>query len=344
MRWPNDCLLAENVPEIDLILGGHDHDYQVRKVNNKWCIKSGTDFRQFSKIDIKFTESDKYEVECTQINVNSYDFEEEPQLRQELQKYSVVVDSQMDQILCHLRTDLDGRFASIRSQETNLGNLICDIALVTMSMTTSTGVDAVLFNSGMFRSDMVHPKGAFRFRDLVRILPMMDELCVINMTGAQLWQALECGLSRWPILDGKFVQVSGLSLGFDPRKPSGTRVDINSINIRGKRVDFHQKYRILTEEFLRKGKDGYYVLPECEVLLSAEQCPNILTLVKDYMQSVAQMTAHNNNESTVVTKKTLVCTSSSETSAVHSDDILAMDYELRRFEPRVEGRVVCLMD
>ena len=27
MRWNNDTLLAENVPEIDLFLGGHDHDY-----------------------------------------------------------------------------------------------------------------------------------------------------------------------------------------------------------------------------------------------------------------------------------------------------------------------------
>ena len=32
MRWPNDRRLAENVEEIDLILGGHDHDYNVEKV------------------------------------------------------------------------------------------------------------------------------------------------------------------------------------------------------------------------------------------------------------------------------------------------------------------------
>jgi len=27
MRWHNDTILAEKVPEIDLFLGGHDHDY-----------------------------------------------------------------------------------------------------------------------------------------------------------------------------------------------------------------------------------------------------------------------------------------------------------------------------
>lgn len=32
MRWPNDIRLAENVSEIDLILGGHDHDFTVKNV------------------------------------------------------------------------------------------------------------------------------------------------------------------------------------------------------------------------------------------------------------------------------------------------------------------------
>ena len=32
MRTPNDIRLAENVPEVDLILGGHDHVYEKRKV------------------------------------------------------------------------------------------------------------------------------------------------------------------------------------------------------------------------------------------------------------------------------------------------------------------------
>lgn len=38
MRFPNDCRLAENVDEIDLILGGHDHVYDVRKHGGTWYI------------------------------------------------------------------------------------------------------------------------------------------------------------------------------------------------------------------------------------------------------------------------------------------------------------------
>jgi 2',3'-cyclic-nucleotide 2'-phosphodiesterase (5'-nucleotidase family) len=33
MRIPNDRLLAEKVPDIDLILGGHDHSFYQDIVN-----------------------------------------------------------------------------------------------------------------------------------------------------------------------------------------------------------------------------------------------------------------------------------------------------------------------
>ena len=52
MRIPNDERLAAEVPEVDLVLGGHDHDYYVNKVRRTWVIKSGTDFRDLSRITI----------------------------------------------------------------------------------------------------------------------------------------------------------------------------------------------------------------------------------------------------------------------------------------------------
>ena len=33
MRIPNDVRLAEEVPELHLILGGHDHHYEKREVS-----------------------------------------------------------------------------------------------------------------------------------------------------------------------------------------------------------------------------------------------------------------------------------------------------------------------
>lgn len=83
----------------------------------------------------------------------------------------------MDEVLGAFSVPLDGRFQSVRTGETNLGNWVCDVILA------ATGADLVLLNSGTLRSDQVHPAGNFLMRDLVTIIPMMDPLVVISVTG-----------------------------------------------------------------------------------------------------------------------------------------------------------------
>jgi 5'-nucleotidase len=50
----------------------------------------------------------------------------------------------MSETLGVFTTELDGRFAYIRTSETSLGNWICDVAL------SATGADLVMINSGNF--------------------------------------------------------------------------------------------------------------------------------------------------------------------------------------------------
>ena len=57
------------------------------------------------------------------------------------------------------------------------GNFVCDIMLHT------TDADVALLNSGTLRSDRVHPKGEFKMKDLMAILPMIDTLVVIRIKG-----------------------------------------------------------------------------------------------------------------------------------------------------------------
>lgn len=78
MRTPNDIKLAEGVNDIDLILGGHDHVYEVCQVNGRYIIKSGTDFRQFSRITLNFL-GKHVDVDIEEVNVNS-SFEEDATL------------------------------------------------------------------------------------------------------------------------------------------------------------------------------------------------------------------------------------------------------------------------
>ena len=66
-------------------------------------------------------------------------------------------------------------------------------------------------------------------QDLKAILPMIDLLTLLEVTGAQLLAALENGVSQYPKHEGRFPQVSGLVFSFDPSQPSGLRVIRESV-------------------------------------------------------------------------------------------------------------------
>lgn len=274
MRTPNDIELAEKCQKLDLILGGHDHVYEIVKVNHLNVIKSGTDFRNFSKITITKPlntnvneEEDKslMEIEIERIDVSSK-YEEDEKLKEELSHYSDMIKSKMTEVLGNFSVELDARFSKIRTSETNLGNWICDVAL------SATGADVVIINSGTFRSDQIHPAGPFTMKDLVSIIPMQDPLIVIEVTGQILYEALENSVSAYPKLEGRFPQVSGINFTFDPTKPPGKRVEPKLVRVADEWLNMEQNYTLCIKSYMFGGCDGYTMFKKCKILVSFTFC------------------------------------------------------------------------
>ncbi|KAJ8302993.1 hypothetical protein KUTeg_019389 [Tegillarca granosa] len=262
MRWPNDRILAEKVDNIDIILGGHDHDYEVEQVNGTYIVKSGTDFRNLSLITMK-PDNSGFTVDIQKVDIDST-IEEDVEVKEIVEKHLGSVDKMMDEHLGDMAVELDGKFSSVRTQETNLGNFVTDIMLET------TKADVALLNSGTFRSDRIHPKGVFKLRDLLTILPLVDPLVVIKVTGAQVIQALENGVSQYPALEGRFPQVAGMTFGFDPSKPAGKRIEPDLVKIQDEYIDLDKDYKLCTKEYIATGKDGYEVFKKCEIVVNSE--------------------------------------------------------------------------
>jgi len=87
------------------------------------------------------------------------------------------MESKMSDVMGNFHCDLDGRFASVRTSETNLGNFVCDIMLAAMN------ADCALVNSGTLRSDRIRAAGPFTRRDLLTVLPLIYTLSLISVTG-----------------------------------------------------------------------------------------------------------------------------------------------------------------
>jgi 2',3'-cyclic-nucleotide 2'-phosphodiesterase (5'-nucleotidase family) len=135
--------------------------------------------------------------------------------------------------------------------------------------------DCAIVNGGGIR--MTVEPGDITIGDVRNILPYLNYVCTIQVTGAQLLEAVEASLAVTPEEMGSFPQVSGVSLTIDTRVPfesagtypasvrekpanPGSRVTIHDVGGRGFNLD--DTYTIASIDFLCAGGDTYYVFAE----------------------------------------------------------------------------------
>ncbi|GMH44822.1 hypothetical protein BSKO_12774 [Bryopsis sp. KO-2023] len=288
MRAPNDIKLLKNVQEIDIVMGGHDHGYQVEYVepHGNLLVKSGTDFRDLTslRVEIDGNGGRKYEWERHLINA---EVPKDADMLEIVNQHTELIAARMDDVLGVSFTDLDGRFGKIRTSETNLGNFICDVLRTTVS------TDVAFVNSGTFRSDRIHAAGNITKRDLTEILPMMDESIVLELTAEDLVGVLENSVSQYPKLEGRFLQISGFKFAFDPSKPAGERVLTDSIIMTetGEKLDRCKTYSAVTKAYLASGKDGYETLTSAKVLVASDDAVFLPSCLRNHFAKLEVLNA-----------------------------------------------------
>ena len=171
---------------------------------------------------------------------------------------------------------LDSRRASVRSQETNLGNIIAD------AMREAVGAEVALANGGGIRGDRTYEAGTILTRkDILTELPFGNVTVLIELSGADLLAALENGVSEVENGAGRFPQVSGLSFLYDPKAPKGSRVA--EVAVGGTALEPGRLYKVATNDYLLGGGDGYSSLKGAKALIDAAGAKLLASTVMDYI-------------------------------------------------------------
>lgn len=222
------------------MLGGHDHHYSAKKVgpHGTWYVKSGADFKWLSKIDMHAGAGGKGrgEVHVQKLEVTS-ELEEEAGVLGIVNYYMDNLKAAMGRELGRLGCDLDARFAMVRTQETNCGNCApplhhpnplsrgrhrqvgvltgrfpadCVPAGIADIVRRGCKADCALINSGTLRADVIYPAGPFTVEDMVKLLPFDNHLWSVGLTGGQVLEVLENGVSQWPKKEGRFPQARAM--------------------------------------------------------------------------------------------------------------------------------------
>jgi 2',3'-cyclic-nucleotide 2'-phosphodiesterase/3'-nucleotidase len=163
----------------------------------------------------------------------------------------------------------------MRTGEAAAGNLVAD------ALRARAQSDVALVNGGGVRGETTFGPGVLKKADVVTMLPFPNYLTVLRLTGAQLKEALENGVSDIANKGGRFPQVSGMAFRFDSNAAVGARV--GAVTVGGRPLDLTARYTVATVDFLAGGGDGYRVLGAAEIVLPAASGPLISNVVTDYL-------------------------------------------------------------
>jgi len=161
-----------------------------------------------------------------------------------------------------------------RDGESNMGNFVTDSMVASFNDQWPKEVYPNmpligLINSGGIRTSL--DKGNISFSDLLGLLPFSNTVDIVMLKGRDLRDTLEFSASSLGTdKRGRFLQVSGIRMTIDMRKPKGNRItdlkvrcapdcknaiDINSILY--EEIVPNKEYPVVGTKFLFGGNDGY---------------------------------------------------------------------------------------
>jgi 2',3'-cyclic-nucleotide 2'-phosphodiesterase (5'-nucleotidase family) len=241
----DDAKLAEMLPDVKLLMGGHDHDNMIENVKGVVVAKADANAKTAYVHTISYNIETKTATIKSDLRKIDDSIPQDSAVAAVVKKWDDIMDVALtkvgmsrNDVVAELAEPLDGRESSIRNGRTNLGNLIAQA----MTASASKPVDCTVFNSGSVRIDD-QVSGRITQLDIMRILPYGGKIVEVAMKGRLLERVLETGLKN---------KGSGGFLQWDKISHDDTK---SEWFINGKLLDVNQDYYVSIPKFMMEGKE-----------------------------------------------------------------------------------------
>ena len=251
MGIADDRRLAREVPQIDLIVGGHNHNLYAEPVleGGVAILQAGERGRWLGRLDMDCRGGRLVRTGYRLLSMDAA-APEDPDMAAEVARIAAEADMELTQTIGRSEVELSASREEIRRGESAFGDFVADLAR------EITLADVALFNGGGFRATI--PAGDVTLKHVYQAFPFRNELVVGDLTGAQLLAALGRSASLDPDDNpGAFLQVSGLRYAIAGGKLADAALG-------GHPLDPQRSYRVVMPDFLAEGGDGYAMLKEMQ--------------------------------------------------------------------------------
>jgi 5'-nucleotidase len=265
-----DKQLAAAVDGVDVVVGGHSHtplgDMEgaqgpyptvvTTPGGDAALVVTAFDWgRYLGRLDVSFTADGKVETYTGEPIFVDESIPEDAGIAADVATYAQPLEALKAHTVGQSAVDLLGDRELVRSQETNLANLICD-AMLWKSAAQDTQI--CIINGGGIRSSI--PAGDVSMGQVLEVLPFGNQIATFGLKGSDVWAAVEHGVSGYEEQSGAFPQVGGMRYSFDPDQPVGSRIISVEVKEAGggySPLVLDAVYKVTANEYMRTGGDGY---------------------------------------------------------------------------------------
>ena len=239
----DDQNLVTQVPGIDLVLGGHEHENWLLRRGAAFTpiVKADANVRTVAVVTLTFARAPARPTVAARFDVLDQNIRQDPSVQGAVQKWvSIAFDAfrksgfEPTRVVATINEALDGRESTVRNQPGRLTDLI------TASFDREAGgVDVAILNGGSVRIDDVVQPGPVTEYDVIRILPFGGRAVRASIDGTLLRSVLDTGVTNRGT--GGFLHARGAS-----RDDTGWVVG-------GKPLDVSARYTVAMTDFLLSG-------------------------------------------------------------------------------------------
>jgi 2',3'-cyclic-nucleotide 2'-phosphodiesterase/3'-nucleotidase len=246
------------VDGVDAVIAGHTHQRIAGFVNNVPIVQGYKYGRALGKISF-IVDKDKKEIIKKEASLDLlYREERKATLKDDeatkkiVDEYTKKVGPILNEVIGKTITNLDhNRYDYTTS---TLGQWTTDV------MKKLENADIAVTNGGGLRTNI--PVGDITVGKMYEVMPFDNVLSSFEMTGAQIKEIFEHGIENKEIGS---VQFSGVKVEYIKGAEKGNKVVKMTLDS-GEEVDLNKTYKVVTNDFMASGGDGYTIFKEAKAL------------------------------------------------------------------------------
>jgi len=256
-----DRELAEQIPQVDAIIGGHSHTRLEKPIVVRHedgtatvIVQTGAYGRNLGELRLAFDGRGRVILPATDYHLFHIDtsIPQEPDVQAFLREKGKPIAALRNQVLATALNYIDGRSA-FYPWDSPIGDLICD-ALAERG--AAYGATIAFQNRGGMRGGL--EKGLVTSESVEGILPFDNKLVLATVTGKTIKSVLEHSVSGGS--GGRFLDVHGLKFAYDVSRPPGSRIlFVQAVDNHGRwqPLDPDRQYKIAVNDYTFHGGEGY---------------------------------------------------------------------------------------